>query len=132
MVPSLCSLSTFTVYACLQSQLLHIVCGTQETFTKWISLSSCPPVNLYNHFCFSIKFKLLSFFYASLFHFYYCSNQQDYDPYEENPGIAPFSEPEAQIMRKLAISFEPHIWVNVHSGMEVSLVHFFTRSLKEN
>lgn len=46
---------------------------------------------------------------------------QDYDPYEENPGTAPFSEPEAQIMRKLAISFDPHIWINVHSGMEVVL-----------
>lgn len=45
---------------------------------------------------------------------------QDYDPYEENPGTAPFSEPETQIMRKLAISFDPHIWVNVHSGMEVT------------
>lgn len=22
-------------------------------------------------------------------------------------------------MRKLAISFDPHIWINVHSGMEV-------------
>ncbi|KAK7351803.1 hypothetical protein VNO77_11508 [Canavalia gladiata] len=44
--------------------------------------------------------------------------EKDYDPYEENPGIAPFSEPESQIMRKLAISFEPHVWVNVHSGME--------------
>ncbi|CAJ2642851.1 unnamed protein product [Trifolium pratense] len=44
--------------------------------------------------------------------------EKDYDPYEENPGIAPFSEPESQIMRKLAVSFEPHIWVNVHSGME--------------
>lgn len=44
--------------------------------------------------------------------------EKDYDPYEENPGIAPFSEPESQIMRKLAISFQPHIWVNVHSGME--------------
>ncbi|KAK7352180.1 hypothetical protein VNO80_17598 [Phaseolus coccineus] len=44
--------------------------------------------------------------------------EKDYDPYEENPGIAPFSEPESQIMRKLAISFEPHLWVNVHSGME--------------
>ncbi|GER26152.1 carboxypeptidase B2 [Striga asiatica] len=42
----------------------------------------------------------------------------DYDPFEERPGTAPFSEPETQIMRKLAISFEPHIWVNVHSGME--------------
>lgn len=44
--------------------------------------------------------------------------EKDYDPYEENPGIAPFSEPETQIMRKIAISFDPHIWVNVHSGME--------------
>ncbi|XP_020984185.1 uncharacterized protein LOC107460227 isoform X2 [Arachis duranensis] len=44
--------------------------------------------------------------------------EKDYDPYEENPGTAPFSEPEAQIMRKLAISFEPHVWINVHSGME--------------
>ncbi|KAI8005021.1 hypothetical protein LOK49_LG08G00107 [Camellia lanceoleosa] len=26
--------------------------------------------------------------------------------------------PETQIMRKLCVSFEPHIWVNVHSGME--------------
>ncbi|CAJ1973147.1 unnamed protein product [Sphenostylis stenocarpa] len=44
--------------------------------------------------------------------------EKDYDPYEENPGIAPFSEPESQIMRNLAMSFEPHLWVNVHSGME--------------
>lgn len=44
---------------------------------------------------------------------------QDYDPYEENPGFAPFSEPETQVMRKLALTFDPHIWVNVHSGMEV-------------
>lgn len=44
---------------------------------------------------------------------------QDYDPYEENPGTAPFSEPETQLMRKLSVSFEPHIWVNIHSGMEV-------------
>ncbi|KAL6492971.1 hypothetical protein OROGR_032730 [Orobanche gracilis] len=44
--------------------------------------------------------------------------EKDYDPYEESPGAAPFSEPETQIMRKLSLSFEPHIWVNVHSGME--------------
>ncbi|XP_047327337.1 carboxypeptidase A6-like [Impatiens glandulifera] len=44
--------------------------------------------------------------------------EKDYDPYEENPGTAPFSEPETQIMQKLCTSFEPHIWVNVHSGME--------------
>ncbi|KAH1252191.1 Carboxypeptidase O [Glycine max] len=48
--------------------------------------------------------------------------EKDYDPYEENPGIAPFSEPESQIMRKLAISFEPNLWVNVHSGMELKVV----------
>lgn len=46
---------------------------------------------------------------------------QDYDPYEENPGDSPFSEPETQIMRTLTLSFEPHIWVNVHSGMEVRI-----------
>ncbi|KAF7829489.1 carboxypeptidase A6 [Senna tora] len=50
--------------------------------------------------------------------------EKDYDPYEENPGTAPFSEPETQIMRKLAISFDPHIWVNVHSGMEASRALF--------
>ncbi|XP_052202265.1 uncharacterized protein LOC127808010 [Diospyros lotus] len=44
--------------------------------------------------------------------------EKDYDPYEENPGTAPFSEPETQMMRKLCLSFEPHIWINVHSGME--------------
>ncbi|KAL1189329.1 hypothetical protein V5N11_019208 [Cardamine amara subsp. amara] len=44
--------------------------------------------------------------------------EKDYDPSEENPGTAPFSEPESQIMRKLALSFDPHIWINVHSGME--------------
>ncbi|XP_064958981.1 metallocarboxypeptidase A-like protein MCYG_01475 isoform X1 [Musa acuminata AAA Group] len=51
--------------------------------------------------------------------------EKDYDPYEENPGTAPFSEPEAQIMRQLAKSFEPHIWVNVHSGMEVDYAALF-------
>ncbi|KAI7733823.1 hypothetical protein M8C21_011694, partial [Ambrosia artemisiifolia] len=44
--------------------------------------------------------------------------EKDFDPYEEYPGPAPFSEPEAQLMRKLSTSFDPHIWVNVHSGME--------------
>nr|GMD46726.1 mast cell carboxypeptidase A [Ipomoea batatas] len=46
--------------------------------------------------------------------------EKDYDPYEENPGTSPFSEPETQLMRKLSTSFEPHIWVNVHSGMEAN------------
>ncbi|CAI9296308.1 unnamed protein product [Lactuca saligna] len=44
--------------------------------------------------------------------------EKDYDPNEENPGSGPFSEPEAQMMRKLSRSFHPHMWVNVHSGME--------------
>lgn len=44
--------------------------------------------------------------------------EKDYDPNEENPGSGPFSEPEAQMMRKLSRSFKPHLWVNVHSGME--------------
>ncbi|KAJ8437454.1 hypothetical protein Cgig2_031975 [Carnegiea gigantea] len=43
---------------------------------------------------------------------------KDYDPYEESPGRSAFSEPESQIMRKLVLSFQPHLWVNVHSGME--------------
>jgi hypothetical protein len=57
----------------------------------------------------------------------FCSRRfQDYDPSEENPGTAPFSEPETQIMRKLAISFDPHIWINVHSGMEVMFLFCFS------
>ncbi|CAM6103817.1 unnamed protein product [Calypogeia fissa] len=44
--------------------------------------------------------------------------EKDYDPSEEYPGIAPFSEPETKILRNLAESFKPHVWVNVHSGME--------------
>ena len=61
----------------------------------------------------------LSFKIPSLLMRYGPCFYQDYDPYEENPGTAPFSEPETQIMRKLALSFDPHIWINVHSGMEV-------------
>ncbi|WOG99819.1 hypothetical protein DCAR_0519175 [Daucus carota subsp. sativus] len=44
--------------------------------------------------------------------------EKDYDPYEENPGTGPFSEPESTLMRKLSGSFEPHMWINMHSGME--------------
>ncbi|XP_024992051.1 carboxypeptidase O-like [Cynara cardunculus var. scolymus] len=44
--------------------------------------------------------------------------EEDFRPDEENPGTGPFSEPESQMMRKLSTSFEPHLWVNVHSGME--------------
>eukprot|EP00243_Klebsormidium_subtile_P004113 TRINITY_DN17894_c0_g1_i1.p1 TRINITY_DN17894_c0_g1~~TRINITY_DN17894_c0_g1_i1.p1 ORF type:complete len:498 (+),score=95.97 TRINITY_DN17894_c0_g1_i1:371-1864(+) len=44
--------------------------------------------------------------------------EPDYDPAEEFPGIGPFSEPEAELLQKLAATFRPHLWVNVHSGME--------------
>ena len=45
----------------------------------------------------------------------------DYDPSEEYPGTAPFSEPEAFMMKTLLEEFAPHVWVNVHSGMEAQL-----------
>lgn len=44
--------------------------------------------------------------------------EKDYDPNEEYPGTAPFSEPETQILQQLVKEFKPHVWVNVHSGME--------------
>lgn len=42
----------------------------------------------------------------------------DYDPEEEYPGKAPFSEPEVWITKNLVEEFQPHIWINFHSGME--------------
>ncbi|XP_057974376.1 uncharacterized protein LOC131162190 [Malania oleifera] len=54
--------------------------------------------------------------------------EKDYDPYEENPGTAPFSEPESQIMRKICKSFEPHVWINVHSGMEALFMPYDHRN----
>lgn len=50
--------------------------------------------------------------------------EKDFDPYEENPGSAPFSEPETQIMRKVSHSFGPHIWANIHSGMEAMFMPY--------
>ncbi|KAL3681307.1 hypothetical protein R1sor_024263 [Riccia sorocarpa] len=44
--------------------------------------------------------------------------EKDYDPSEEYPGQSVFSEPETVLIRDLAVAFRPHIWVNVHSGME--------------
>ncbi|KDD74903.1 hypothetical protein H632_c999p0, partial [Helicosporidium sp. ATCC 50920] len=44
--------------------------------------------------------------------------EPDYDPKEEFPGTAPFSEPEAMLMLELAQRIRPHVWINVHSGME--------------
>ncbi|KAF6172440.1 hypothetical protein GIB67_006953 [Kingdonia uniflora] len=58
--------------------------------------------------------------------------EKDYDPYEENPGAGPFSEPETQIMRKLSKSFNPHIWVNVHSGMEALFMPYDHRNTTPN
>ncbi|KAI8475262.1 MAG: hypothetical protein J3K34DRAFT_485836 [Monoraphidium minutum] len=43
--------------------------------------------------------------------------EKDYDPNEENPGKAPHSEPEVQIIMREAKAFQPHVWLNVHSGM---------------
>lgn len=54
--------------------------------------------------------------------------EKDYDPNEENPGTAPFSEPETQIMRKLSKSFDPHIWITVHSGMEALFMPYDHRN----
>ena len=48
----------------------------------------------------------------------------DYDPYEEYPGTAPFSEPEAFMLKSLLDDFRPHVWVNVHSGMEALFLPF--------
>ncbi|KAG8076547.1 hypothetical protein GUJ93_ZPchr0006g43312 [Zizania palustris] len=58
--------------------------------------------------------------------------EKDYDPYEENPGTAPFSEPEAQIMRELSKSFKPHMWVNVHSGMEALFMPYDHKNTTPN
>lgn len=58
--------------------------------------------------------------------------EKDYDPYEGNPGTAPFSEPEAQIMRELSKSFKPHIWVNVHSGMEALFMPYDHKNTTPN
>ncbi|GAX73367.1 hypothetical protein CEUSTIGMA_g820.t1 [Chlamydomonas eustigma] len=44
--------------------------------------------------------------------------EKDYDPAEEYPGTKPFSEPETQVVLDLAQSLKPHVWLNVHSGME--------------
>ena len=41
----------------------------------------------------------------------------DYDPREEYPGTAPFSEPEAALLLRLARGLKPHVWASVHSGM---------------
>lgn len=44
--------------------------------------------------------------------------EKDYDPQEEYPGAHAFSEPEVEIVRGIATSFKPHVWISFHSGME--------------
>ncbi|KAG9443187.1 hypothetical protein H6P81_019041 [Aristolochia fimbriata] len=58
--------------------------------------------------------------------------EEDFNPYEENPRTAPFSEPETQIMRRLSKSFSPHLWVNVHSGMEALFMPYDHRNTTPN
>eukprot|EP00249_Psilotum_nudum_P008304 c21180_g1_i2 orf=832-1941(-) len=50
--------------------------------------------------------------------------EKDFDPSEEFPGTAPFSEPETRIMKELAASFKPHLWINVHSGMKAMFMPY--------
>jgi Zinc carboxypeptidase len=50
--------------------------------------------------------------------------EADYDPNEEFPGSKPFSEPEVAILQALAESFQPHVWLNVHSGMEAMFLPY--------
>jgi hypothetical protein len=50
--------------------------------------------------------------------------EADYDPAEEFPGAAPFSEPEAALLRALAEERRPHVWLSVHSGMEALFTPF--------
>jgi hypothetical protein len=52
------------------------------------------------------------------------AKEPDYDPNEEYPGTEPFSEPEAMILRDLARSFKPDVFINVHSGMEAFFVPY--------
>jgi Zinc carboxypeptidase len=36
----------------------------------------------------------------------------------ESDILALFSEPETILLKELAAHFQPHVWLNVHSGME--------------
>ena len=48
--------------------------------------------------------------------------EPDYDPSEEYGGTEPFSEPEVMCTKSLAQNRRPHVYVNVHSGMDGLLV----------
>lgn len=39
-----------------------------------------------------------------------------------------FSEPEAAMVKALAVGFKPHVWVNVHSGMEALFMPYDHRA----
>ncbi|KAG0554125.1 hypothetical protein KC19_12G064800 [Ceratodon purpureus] len=58
--------------------------------------------------------------------------EKDYDPNEEYPGTAPFSEPETQILQRLVKEFAPHVWVNVHSGMEALFMPYDHKKMMPN
>lgn len=58
--------------------------------------------------------------------------EKDYDPNEEYPGTAPFSEPETRILRQLVKEFDPHVWVNVHSGMEALFMPYDHKKMTPN
>ena len=48
--------------------------------------------------------------------------ESDYDPSEEYGGTEPFSEPEVMCTLSIAKNRRPHVYVNVHSGMDGYLV----------
>lgn len=50
--------------------------------------------------------------------------EKDYDPSEEYPGSKPFSEPESELLRQLGQELKPHVWLNVHSGMEAMFLPY--------
>lgn len=58
--------------------------------------------------------------------------EKDYDPNEEYPGTAPFSEPETRILKQLVKEFDPHVWVNVHSGMEALFMPYDHKKMTPN
>jgi hypothetical protein len=46
----------------------------------------------------------------------------------ELSSLTPCSEPEAEMLRALAASWKPHVWVNVHSGMEALFMPYDHRA----
>nr|XP_024358404.1 carboxypeptidase A2-like isoform X1 [Physcomitrium patens]XP_024358405.1 carboxypeptidase A2-like isoform X1 [Physcomitrium patens]XP_024358406.1 carboxypeptidase A2-like isoform X1 [Physcomitrium patens]PNR33271.1 hypothetical protein PHYPA_025214 [Physcomitrium patens] len=58
--------------------------------------------------------------------------EKDYNPNEEYPGTAPFSEPETRILHQLVKEFAPQVWVNVHSGMEALFMPYDHKKMVPN